>query len=334
MKFYVYAGIIALVLLAFWWTTMRPLKEGYDTGAPILLTGAMSIGEPESGAYALEGQTVYPAFSLNIDRLGYVPNIQTLQNGLASGNAYNVSVTGSPSDLTYNFELATVNTEGTPPNVATLENKGLTKSSTLIFSGDRTLMFKITPKPRVTTAPASEPPAAPSFLPLTLSSAPSLPDIRNWDISGASTGITMTASGSGIHGPASWDMSGSSFTHIQPAVVRSSRNASGGNLFLPSTDGFRGPAPVSSTTTWTSPMHSMVTRNNAPVYKSSLVPCSCPAFSMNCPIHAGSQPASQIPGDTAAGLTRTQNQFDVMRPFTNTPDDVPGFLNSFSSFNH
>lgn len=66
--------------------------------------------------------------------------------------------------------------------------------------------------------------------------------------------------------------------------------------------------------------------------KSSLVPCTCPTYSMNCPIHVGSQPSSQVPGDTASALSKAQDQYDLMRPFTNTDRDVPGFLNSFSNF--
>lgn len=66
--------------------------------------------------------------------------------------------------------------------------------------------------------------------------------------------------------------------------------------------------------------------------KSSLVPCTCPTYSMNCPIHVGSQPSSQVPGDTASALSKAQDQYDLMRPFTNTDRSVPGFLNTFSAF--
>ena len=66
--------------------------------------------------------------------------------------------------------------------------------------------------------------------------------------------------------------------------------------------------------------------------KSSLVPCTCPTYSMSCPIHVGSQPSSQVPGDTASALSKAQDQYDLMRPFTNTDRDVPGFLNTFSAF--
>ena len=68
------------------------------------------------------------------------------------------------------------------------------------------------------------------------------------------------------------------------------------------------------------------------VPKSSLVPCTCPTYSMNCPIHVGSQPSSHIPGDTASALSKAQNQYDIMRPFNNTEKDDPGFLNTFSAF--
>jgi hypothetical protein len=80
------------------------------------------------------------------------------------------------------------------------------------------------------------------------------------------------------------------------------------------------------------------------VPKSSLVPCTCPTYSMNCPIHVGSQPSSQVPGtmqaagstqvpmDTASALSKAQDQYNIMRPFNNSESDVPGFLNSFSSF--
>jgi hypothetical protein len=68
------------------------------------------------------------------------------------------------------------------------------------------------------------------------------------------------------------------------------------------------------------------------VPKSSLVPCTCPTYSMNCPIHVGSQPSSHIPGDTASALSKAQDQYDIMRPFNNTEKDVPGFLNTFSAF--
>jgi hypothetical protein len=66
--------------------------------------------------------------------------------------------------------------------------------------------------------------------------------------------------------------------------------------------------------------------------KSSLVPCTCPTYSMNCPTHVGSQPSSQVPGDVASALSKAQDQYDLMRPFTNTDRDVPGFLNTFSAF--
>jgi hypothetical protein len=80
------------------------------------------------------------------------------------------------------------------------------------------------------------------------------------------------------------------------------------------------------------------------------VPCTCPTYSMNCPIHVGSQPSSQVPGtmqasgspqvpgstqvpmDTASALSKAQDQYNIMRPFNNSERDVPGFLNSFSSF--
>ena len=65
--------------------------------------------------------------------------------------------------------------------------------------------------------------------------------------------------------------------------------------------------------------------------KSSLVPCTCPTYTMSCPVHAGSQPSSQAPGDADSALSRAQDQYDMMRPFNKT-DDVPGFLNTFSNF--
>ena len=71
------------------------------------------------------------------------------------------------------------------------------------------------------------------------------------------------------------------------------------------------------------------------VPKSSLVPCTCPTYSMSCPIHSGSQPCSTTPGesgDTISALSKAQDQYDIMRPFNNTEKDVPGFLNTFSAF--
>lgn len=68
------------------------------------------------------------------------------------------------------------------------------------------------------------------------------------------------------------------------------------------------------------------------VPKSSLVPCTCPTYSMSCPVHAGSRPSSEVPGDTASALSKAQDQYDIMRPFNNTDEDVPGFLNTFSAF--
>ena len=65
--------------------------------------------------------------------------------------------------------------------------------------------------------------------------------------------------------------------------------------------------------------------------KSSLVPCTCPTYTMSCPVHAGSRPSSQCPGDADSALSRAQDQYDMMRPFNKT-DDVPGFLNTFSNF--
>lgn len=65
--------------------------------------------------------------------------------------------------------------------------------------------------------------------------------------------------------------------------------------------------------------------------KSSLVPCTCPTYTMSCPVHAGSRPSSQAPGDADSALSRAQDQYDMMRPFNKT-DDVPGFLNTFSNF--
>lgn len=97
----------------------------------------------------------------------------------------------------------------------------------------------------------------------------------------------------------------------------------------------QGPATVATNGTIPGPsMQSMTMSRNAydEVPKSSLVPCTCPAFSMNCPIHVGSQPSSQVPGDVASALSKAQDQYDLMRPFTNTDRDVPGFLNTFSNF--
>ena len=68
------------------------------------------------------------------------------------------------------------------------------------------------------------------------------------------------------------------------------------------------------------------------VPKSSLVPCTCPAYTMSCPVHAGSMPSSEVPGDTISALAKAQDQYDIMRPFNNTEEDVPGFLNTFSAF--
>ena len=71
------------------------------------------------------------------------------------------------------------------------------------------------------------------------------------------------------------------------------------------------------------------------VPKSSLVPCTCPTYSMSCPVHSGSQPCSTTPGeagDTISALSKAQNQYDIMRPFNNSERDVPGFLNTFSAF--
>jgi hypothetical protein len=50
------------------------------------------------------------------------------------------------------------------------------------------------------------------------------------------------------------------------------------------------------------------------------------------PGQAAGQAAGQVPGDTASALSKAQNQYDIMRPFNNTAEDVPGFLNSFSNF--
>ena len=71
------------------------------------------------------------------------------------------------------------------------------------------------------------------------------------------------------------------------------------------------------------------------VPKSSLVPCTCPTYSMSCPVHSGSQPCSTTPGeagDTISALSKAQDQYDIMRPFNNSERDVPGFLNTFSAF--
>jgi len=68
------------------------------------------------------------------------------------------------------------------------------------------------------------------------------------------------------------------------------------------------------------------------VPKSSLVPCTCPTYTMSCPVHAGSIPSSVVPGDTISALTKAQDQYDIMRPFNNTAEDVPGFLTTFSAF--
>jgi hypothetical protein len=77
-------------------------------------------------------------------------------------------------------------------------------------------------------------------------------------------------------------------------------------------------------------MKSLGPLDNVP--KSSLVPCTCPTYTMSCPIHAGSMPSSVVPGDTISALTKAQDQYDIMRPFNNTAEDVPGFLTTFSAF--
>jgi hypothetical protein len=68
------------------------------------------------------------------------------------------------------------------------------------------------------------------------------------------------------------------------------------------------------------------------VPKSSLVPCTCPTYTMSCPIHVGSMESSVVPGDTISALAKAQDQYDIMRPFNNTAEDVPGFLTTFSAF--
>ena len=79
------------------------------------------------------------------------------------------------------------------------------------------------------------------------------------------------------------------------------------------------------------------------VKKSSLVPCTCTKHTMGCAAHSGASRSSVVPGDKDAGptnsieaLSRAQNQFNVMKPFTdsfpNEAGGVQGFLNSFSAF--
>lgn len=68
------------------------------------------------------------------------------------------------------------------------------------------------------------------------------------------------------------------------------------------------------------------------VPKSSLVPCTCPTYTMSCPIHVGSMESSVVPGDTISALAKAQDQYNIMRPFNNTAEDVPGFLTTFSAF--
>jgi hypothetical protein len=126
-----------------------------------------------------------------------------------------------------------------------------------------------------------------------------------------------------------------------------------GSLLNTSTPGY-GPSQVAPLK-WTPVMNATIpgpnTKNGGwktpepydEIPKSSLVPCTCPTYSMSCPIHAGSRPASQVPGsttaggsnvpeDTASALSKAQDQYDMMRPFNNTDSDVPGFLNTFSAF--
>lgn len=94
------------------------------------------------------------------------------------------------------------------------------------------------------------------------------------------------------------------------------------------------------------------------IKKSSLVPCTCTKHTAGCSVHSGASRSSIIPGDqdvlgggstgggsTGGGsaptnsveaLSRAENQFNVMRPFssafTNDTGGVQGFLNSFSAF--
>jgi hypothetical protein len=49
-------------------------------------------------------------------------------------------------------------------------------------------------------------------------------------------------------------------------------------------------------------------------------------------MHTGGQQCSIVPGDAGSALSKAECQFNLMRPFNTTDNDVPGYLNSFSAF--
>lgn len=348
VNYYLIGGIIVALILAVLWFVVP--REKFTAATPVLLTDAMSIGDPDVGPYAMENSDIHPSFSLNIDRLGYVANIQALQDGIAAGNTYTVKVSGAPSGLTYSFQLATVTTSGSPPNIATLANMAGSKSSATIFSGDKSLLFEVTPAPPAAhVTSSSAPPAAPTFAPNTppaTGSAPAMPAVPP---ATSTTPVPPAPTLAAASAPTP-----SSLAVVSPAAVTATPlldtltalSPPVGNTLSSARAPVQGPSPIH----WTPIMNATIPGPNVSasantqsatdkVYKSSLVPCTCPTYAMSCPVHAGSQAASHVPGqmtgvpgDTASALSKSEDQFNIMRPFNNTDDDVPGYLNTFSNF--
>lgn len=288
-------GLILLVIVVLW---VFPLREGLDN--PPLATGCPANGEGITSKNKSGGLKV---------RL-YTKGECTTLGGTFTGNGKTVwgmenndvgECTGTPGGQNISFC-----NQSSPPSIAAVESQK---------------------PPTPTPAPAR------SFNDMTLG-----------------TFIDLLEKGINVHNPTALE------TYNKP-------NVPVGSLLNSSTVG-HGPSKVAPMK-WTPVMNATIpgpnTKNGGwktpgpydEVPKSSLVPCTCPTYSMSCPVHAGSRTASQVPGstsvgggvpgstsaagsnipeDTASALSKAEDQYDLMRPFNNTDEDVPGFLNTFSAF--
>jgi hypothetical protein len=275
----------------------------------IITTGQIPIGDVGQPSQIYEYNNGYAAFAASANLFGDSLN-QVKTDMQTTGNEYNVSVI-SDNGIQYTFPLAQITnvTSSTNGNIVAynLINTTHPKGNNMFTgNGAKTIGLEITlVGPPGTSSDADS--SSKNTSPLTSSVnalAPPTPD---------SVGKTLNApTNAPTYGPA--------------GVGNSSLNATIPPL-----------APSCNSSTGSSSSNSNI------VPKSSLVPCSCATTgSASCSMHQGSTEGSTVPGqpcsslvdpmDTISALTKTQRQWDLMRPFNTSMGDIPGYLNSFSAF--
>jgi len=274
----------------------------------IITTGQIPIGDVGQPSQIYEYNNGYAAFAASANLFGDSLN-QVKTDMQTTGNEYNVSVI-SDNGIQYTFPLAQITSVTSSTNgdvvaynlINTTHPKG---NNMFTGNGAKTIGLEITLVGPPGTASDSS--SATSTSPLTSSVnalAPPTP---------GSVGTTLNApTNAPTYGPAGVGSSSSLNATIPPMAPTCNSSSSSSS-------------------------------NSNIVPKSSLVPCSCATTgSASCSMHQGSTQGSTVPGqpssslvdpmDTISALTKTQRQWDLMRPFNTSMGDIPGYLNSFSAF--